>query len=134
MPEPIPRRCNAPGCGEFGVWKRGYCPGHSRRRGGHSHAPMSMESERNRRAYRDAHVVRMFVFNYICQRIIGGARCDRPSQVLHHLRDPQTARELYDPRNGVMLCREHHPGGRAGTPEWREGVDYAPTVWAEPSF
>jgi hypothetical protein len=65
--------------------------------------------------------------NPVCQRIVDGEQCHNASTVLHHVREPQNATEFYDPCNCAMLCAAHHPGGRPGTPEWQEGIDYVPT-------
>lgn len=67
--------------------------------------------------------------NPVCQRLVDGAQCHNPSTILHHLNEPNTTTEFYDAKNVVMLCTVHHPGGRAGTPEWQEGRDYVKTEW-----
>ncbi|HET8923627.1 MAG TPA: hypothetical protein VFN26_11605 [Candidatus Acidoferrum sp.] len=71
--------------------------------------------------------------NPICQRIewdsVTGQRgqCRRPSQVVHHLKDPKDAPALsFEAGNVVCLCVNHHPGGQQGT-AWVESVDYVPT-------
>jgi HNH endonuclease len=63
-----------------------------------------------------------------CQRIINGYQCFRPSDLVHHLISPRVdmTRKL-DPTNCVALCRACHPDTE-GTPHWREGVDFVPTV------
>jgi hypothetical protein len=33
----------------------------------------------------------------------------------------------------VALCAACHPGGEEGTPEWREGIDFVPSVIAPPA-
>jgi hypothetical protein len=64
-----------------------------------------------------------------CQRIVNGVRCLHPATELHHLVSPRVDVTLFlVVSNVVMLCARHHPGGQAGTPHWREGVDYTPTV------
>jgi len=123
-----PRICLAPGCGVVGVFSAGYCPAHSGR-GIAGKALRPLEQLYHTSAYKHRFQPRMKSCNPICQRIINGERCTRPSTVLHHLNEPRTNEGFHDPKNIVMLCACHHPGGKPGTPEWREGVDYAPTNW-----
>jgi hypothetical protein len=123
--------CLSPGCGAIGDWVRGYCPTHSGR-GTAQRTDKTVERLYHSAAYLRFRA-RLMSMNPICQRIAMGERCTRPGDQLHHLADPHTTAAFYDHRNCVMLCREHHPGGRAGTPGWVEGRDYARTEWREPS-
>jgi hypothetical protein len=69
------------------------------------------------------------VRNPQCQRIEKGVRCQKPSTDLHHLISPRVDISLFlVPTNVAMVCAHHHPAGTIGTPHWREGVDYVPTV------
>jgi len=72
--------------------------------------------------------------NPICQKLDDGAQCHAAGTVLHHLKEPRCNAEFFDPKNVVMLCPNHHPGGRAGTPDWRVGIDYVETRWEAPCF
>jgi hypothetical protein len=72
--------------------------------------------------------------NVMCQRLEDGEQCNRFKDLYHHLISPRTRPDLMlDPKNVIGLCRQHHPD-TDGTPEWREGVDYIPTVCRLPSF
>jgi hypothetical protein len=62
--------------------------------------------------------------NPICQRIIDGVRCTRPSKEVHHL--SADLKRFYDPSNLVALCAEDHPKTQ-GEPEAPR--EYAPTRW-----
>jgi hypothetical protein len=72
------------------------------------------------------------VRNPVCQRLHNGVQCPNPSVIGHHLISPRISPDpwhtLLDPKNVVMLCAGCHPGGEAGTPHWREGIDFVPTV------
>jgi len=61
-------------------------------------------------------------------------RCNYPATELHHLNEPHTVQQFYDSRNVVGLCAHDHPGGRRGTPEWIQGIDYAQTVFTVNAF
>lgn len=64
--------------------------------------------------------------NPLCQRIWRGEKCQHGASVVHHLISPRQREDLfYAPANTVCLCEGHHPGGLAGTPDWRKGIDYA---------
>ncbi len=72
--------------------------------------------------------------NPICQRIIRGEQCHAPAKVVHHLISPRQRPDLFlDAKNVVCLCPNCHPGGEAGTPEWKEGVDFVPSVISPPT-
>ena len=63
--------------------------------------------------------------NPICQAIWYGIRCNRPSTIVHHLVDPETAPHLRtDPSNLVALCANCHitSTGDAGK------CSYSPTI------
>jgi hypothetical protein len=71
---------------------------------------------------------RMIRNNVICQRLNRGVRCRNLSKIVHHLIGPRQRPDLFvDPKNVVCLCRHCHPPDE-GTPHWREGVDFVPTV------
>ncbi len=72
--------------------------------------------------------------NPICQRIIRGEQCHNPAWVVHHLISPRERPDLFlDATNVVCLCANCHPGGEEGTPEWKEGVDYVPSLISPPT-
>ena len=63
-----------------------------------------------------------------CQRLIGGIQCQHGSYAVHHLISPTQRPDLFTTMsNLVCLCQYCHPGGTAGTPDWRPGADYVPT-------
>jgi len=68
------------------------------------------------------------VRNPMCQRLINGVQCMRPAALVHHLISPRVLPSgLLDPANVVALCRSCHPDTE-GTPHWRSGKDFFPTV------
>jgi hypothetical protein len=53
--------------------------------------------------------------NPICQRIEHGVQCNRKSEVVHHLQDPEKAPALALAwSNLVAVCAACHPAGRPG--------------------
>lgn len=67
--------------------------------------------------------------NVLCQRIEHGERCNQPVEIYHHLLGSNQRPDLiFDPQNVIGLCRGHHPN-TDGTPDWKPGVDYVPTIW-----
>jgi len=128
-----PRKCLKPGCCKFGNWKRSYCDEHDSQRTD-SRTPRPLQELYSGRTYRDRFRPRIMSLNPICQRLVDGAQCTQPGTELHHLKEPHCNAEFFDPKNVVMLCAPHHPGGRRGTPEWREGIDYVATRWETPCF
>ena len=67
--------------------------------------------------------------NIICQKITDGVRCQNLAAISHHLISPKENRELFlSPSNVIRLCRDHHPDS-PGTPHWKVGVDYVPTIY-----
>jgi hypothetical protein len=67
--------------------------------------------------------------NIICQKITDGVRCPNLAAISHHLISPKEKRELFlSPANVIRLCRDHHPD-TPGTPHWKLGVDYVPTIY-----
>lgn len=68
------------------------------------------------------------VRNPICQRIVNGAQCMRPATLVHHLVSPRLLPTgLLDPANVCALCAGCHPPDE-GTPHWKPGTDFTPTV------
>jgi hypothetical protein len=130
MPERAHTICRQPGCGKY--VQGDYCPDHvkdnadtlyNRARRGDPVNKM-YESARYKK-------FRAFILcrNPMCQKIQpDGTRCRNASKILHHLLDPKVAPHLFLVASNVcMLCEKCHPGGTAGTPTWRAGVDYVPT-------
>jgi len=59
-------------------------------------------------------------------------RCPRPTVIWHHLIDPASRPDLvYDPRNLVGLCRQHHPNTPGETDLASARQRYAPTLWMD---
>jgi hypothetical protein len=114
-------RCRAAGCSELVTGK--YCA---------KHVHNNVRSNRTGDPfYLSMPWIRMRDFircrNPICQRIVNGVRCFQPAAICHHLVGINESVELrLDPRNLVAVCRHHHPD--EPTPQWREGIDYSPTV------
>lgn len=71
--------------------------------------------------------------NVVCQKLEHGVRCDRPVQIWHHLLGSSRPDLRYSPENVIGLCRDHHPD-TDGTPNWRPGIDYSPTIFSPPRF
>jgi len=66
----------------------------------------------------------MLASNPMCTRLINGAVCPNPATLVHHLRSPREAPELFtEATNLVCLCASCHPDD-AGTPWWKSGEDY----------
>jgi 5-methylcytosine-specific restriction enzyme A len=131
MPDRPHTICRQPGCGKY--VQGDYCPEHLKdnavKQYDHARA-----SDKTRKLYYTARYRRFRDFlqgrNPICQKINNGVRCNRPSSVLHHLVDPDAPGGLalfLTASNAVMLCPSCHPGGEAGTPNWKVNVDYVPT-------
>lgn len=131
------RICLSPGCGAEGDWvpTGGYCPEHSRVKGAGAHVNVRpLEKLYRSAAWLKQFRPRFLSQNPICQHIDEfGKRCHAPAHQLHHLIEPHTTAQFYDPKNVVGLCREHHSNA-PGTPHWVEGKDYVPTIWQVPSF
>ena len=132
MPNRIPRICGQPGCG---VETNGdtYCPAH-RGRNNTGRTLRPLEKLYHQKSFTKLFRPRFRSLNPICQRLEDGEQCHKPGSELHHLKEPTTPAEFFDPKNCISLCPHHHPGGRAGTPEWTEGKDYVPTVWHDVSL
>ncbi len=125
-----PRKCSEPGCFNIGNWAahRGRCPNHDRRE-----QSRPLEKLYRQKSWLGLFRPRYLGLNPICLKIENGIRCAAPATELHHLREPKTPAEFFDPKNVVGLCKHHH-SGQQGTPLWREGVDYAPVHWSAPSL
>jgi hypothetical protein len=55
-------------------------------------------------------------------------RCLNASTDVHHLISPRVDPSLFmSPLNVCALCKDCHPAGVAGTPDWCEGKDYVAT-------
>ena len=89
----------------------------------------NLSAWRRARGFRAA----LLVQNPICQRLQHGQQCQRAATVVHHLIDPTVDEtKFFDPKNTVCLCAGCHPGGALGTPNWKPGIDFAPTKWETP--
>jgi hypothetical protein len=129
MPTRANTICHQPGCGR--PCSGPYCPEHVE-----NNAKLAYNRDRNKETiysmYNGTRWRRLTVFlrarNAQCQKINNGVRCQRASVLVHHLIAPEIRLDLfYTPSNLVCLCAECHPGGTAGTPEWRPDVDFVPT-------
>ena len=132
MPERPHTICRQPGCGKYVQGE--YCPEHVKDNNKKKY-DKHRASDVTRKMYYTARYRRFHEFlkvrNPMCQRIQpDGTRCKNPSTDLHHLIDPDApgGLELFlNASNAVMLCKHCHPGGTAGTPEWKVNMDYVPT-------
>ena len=132
MPERPHTICRQPGCGKYVQGQ--YCPEHMKDNNKTKY-DKHRASEATRKLYYTARYQRfrefLWVRNPMCQRIQpDGTACRNPSKILHHLIDPDAPGGLakfLSSDNCVMLCEHCHPGGTAGTPEWKANIDYVPT-------
>ena len=117
-------RCRSTGCTELVTEK--YCPKHL-----HNN-PRS--AKRADEWYQGTDWTKFSLWlrmrNAQCQKLINGVRCQKLSQLVHHLVSPRVNMALLlEPTNCVCLCRSCHPITE-GSPEWREGVDYVATEFS----
>jgi hypothetical protein len=128
--------CQQPGC-PANVLDGRYCPVHA-------NSNQVKEYDKNRDKYDPARKLywsgryekfRNFLMakNPQCQKLewLNGVlvQCLEFSRVLHHLVDPKVAPQLFlTASNCVCVCEAHHPGGTAGTPDWKVGVTHVATV------
>jgi hypothetical protein len=123
--------CKQIGCTQ-NVLDGKYCPAHQAANSTKEYDKVRGKHDPNRKLYWTARYRRfrdfLAVRNPICVRINNGVRCSRPSNVLHHIVSPDVAPELFlTASNAVMLCENCHPGGTAGTPDWKPNVHYVPS-------
>jgi 5-methylcytosine-specific restriction enzyme A len=127
-----------PGCGNRTRNEKGYCDAHLLK-----NATTEYQHERCKDAtdklYGCARWYRlrrmMLEQNFQCQRIIGFEQCINAARVVHHIISPRERTDLmYDPTNLAALCESCHPGGEAGTPDWKVGRDFVPTIFELPNF
>ena len=65
-------------------------------------------------------------YDFFTQKVV---QCRRPSEQVHHMKSPREGGAMWDAKNLVALCREHHG------PELRvlvAGVDIVATVLPKP--
>lgn len=73
--------------------------------------------------------------NVICQRIVDGRRCTRPVEYFHHIISPrENPARMYDWRNIVGVCHQHHPPTEGEPKENLSRLNeiYVPTIWSDP--
>ena len=132
MPDRIPRKCNAPGCPNFGVYAGGYCPDHLR-----THEVGRKKPKLNIYDARWEQLKKLLrgYGNTVCQRIgpcpgedRPDVRCTNPVYFFHHIIDAEAYPHLaHDQRHIVGVCKSCHPAPGAGD----QGV-YVPTLWRTP--
>jgi hypothetical protein len=72
--------------------------------------------------------------NPMCAVLENGQACRYPAIILHHIISPVVRPDLQlVASNVVPTCRQHHPNC-PGTPWWKPGVHYTPTLGIEPNF
>jgi hypothetical protein len=129
------------GCPGMAV-ERGYCISCAKenpKKPDSSRTPLRWKQHVNRDevdlSYRHADWVRFSktvrAYNTICQHIdADGVRCNRASEIAHHILSPRTAptRRL-DPRNVACLCHDHHYTTEGESSHSKRTL--APTRWRE---
>jgi hypothetical protein len=135
--------CKQSGCGNKTRNEKGYCDVHLVK---NATADSAREYSRVKRKnpidkkYDTAHWrlnfrLKILEHNFRCQKLIGFDQCSNLATVVHHLISPRVRVDLmFEPSNCVALCAGCHPGGEAGTPDWKVGRDYVATVYKLPNF
>jgi hypothetical protein len=75
--------------------------------------------------------------NVVCQRIVDGQRCTRPSEKVHHIISPRkNPRLMYTASNVRCVCTQHHPTTEGEPEENLTRLDeiYVPTIWKPIKF
>lgn len=132
------RYCKQPGCGARTRTENGFCDDHQEKNLDKDYV-RARNSDPTDRFYKTArwYKFRRMILeqNWRCQRIVGIEQCPDAANVVHHLISPRGRPDLmFDPNNVAALCAGCHPGGVAGTPDWRTGRDYVATIFELPSF
>lgn len=133
------RFCKQHGCPN--KTREGYCPAHKQDNAAKDNDRQRKQNPVNRMydaaRWRGPDGFRQWLLkqNVICQRLTAGVQCTDISTVIHHLVSPRVNPDLFlSPGNCVCLCSTHHPGGEAGTPDWKVGRDFVPTVFRLPNL
>ena len=133
--------CGEPGCGATNVRGTRWCEKHQVSNTAAA-ARKQYDAERaddeTRKMYATARWLNfrgwLISQNPVCQKISNGVRCTRFSFLVHHIWSPRARPDLFtSAAHCVCLCALCHDA-RAGTPEWRPGVDFVPTVFSPPNF
>jgi hypothetical protein len=112
MPTMPLRECCKPGC--HVLVTSGYCDKHKTEPQAQGSAPRRNEAFYQTRIWRTTSTL-VRKFNPICQRVIDGKQCTRPSEVVHHIVDPSVNADWkLDWDVLVAVCAEHHAGGQMG--------------------
>jgi len=124
--------CNEPGCGLAAVPGTRWCEKHQVDNHEKKYDRDRNANDRIRKMYKLARWIHLSEWlrrrNAQCQRLRAGVQCWHPSTLVHHLISPYDRLDLFfTPGNLVCLCADCHPGGTAGTPSWKEGVDFVAT-------
>ena len=121
------RYCKQPGCGARSRNQSGFCDSHQEKNIDSDYVRTRRKDPTDRlyKLARWAKFRRMVVEqNWQCQRLLGIERCGNIATIVHHLISPRERPDLmFDPSNVACLCAGCHPGGVAGTPDWRVGRD-----------
>jgi hypothetical protein len=114
MPERPLHSCAQPGCSNAAPGGQPYCVSCQARRPKETRYPQDKKYNTADWRKTSANVRR---YNPICQLLDDtGKQCTNPSAVVHHLRDPKDAPELFlDWHNLVAICEEHHGHTRGET-------------------
>jgi hypothetical protein len=141
MGERFQKRCNEPGCIIRTADRSGYCPSH-----------LNDNTRKRQRALYDKErhsdpISKMYNANWdrlkmmlrnrgnvICQRLVDGKQCTHLVEIFHHIISPRENRALmYDWRNIVGVCKQHHPPTEGEPKENlpRLSEIYVPTVWSD---
>jgi 5-methylcytosine-specific restriction enzyme A len=125
MPDKPLRPCREAGCGA--VTRSAYCEKHTKDN-------TETERQRDNIMYRrhpwtGVHGFRRYrlMRNPMCQKLDDkGRACRNRATLVHHIISPRVRSDFFlVSSNCPCLCARCHPN-TDGTPEWREGIDYAP--------
>lgn len=126
MADRPPRKCTYPGCKTIGRFASAYCPDHQRQQD--HERKLRHPALSNHRAWES---FRQYLFacgNVVCQRVVDGRRCTRPTKIFHHLIAADSRPDLaFDWHNVVGVCASCHP-----RPEDKDQGKYVPTLWRVP--
>jgi hypothetical protein len=134
MPERFYKYCREGGCHERTNDRSGFCESHRQQNAVKTEARIreyarkkddpsqkiyhGKQWERFKLAFRAAG-------NVICARIEDGKKCQRPSDIIHHLRGVRSHPHLaFTFENCRPTCRQHHPPSDGSPPE--DDCNWAP--------
>jgi hypothetical protein len=136
MPERFYKYCREGGCHERTNDRSGYCEGHRKQNAVRIEArirdAVRKKNDPVNRLYHNQDWERFKIAfraagNVICARITDGKRCQRPSELIHHLRSPRTHRHLFLTfANCRPCCKNCHPPTEGNDPS--DDCNWAPVL------